>query len=313
LTPERKDNSAFKVIHMKIEHMKIGVVGAGTMGHGIAQVCASKGFAVILTDVNQTALDKGLNLIRSGPFGLEKLVSRGKLAAQQVDEIMDMVETTTSYDAFCQDLGIIIEAVPESLELKKQIFQRLDEKCTPDVIFASNTSGIMISELAAAVKRKENLVGMHWFNPPPVMALIEVVRGPVTSPATFARVMELSTKLGKTPIEVSDGPGFYTTRFIAAYLYEAIRLFEAGLSSVEDIDAMTKLAFRHPQGPFELMDLIGLDTVLHIGEYIYSKTAEPRYKPPLSLRKLVLSGYLGDTRFKPGSKGGWLAYYGHQK
>ncbi|MCW4055351.1 MAG: 3-hydroxyacyl-CoA dehydrogenase NAD-binding domain-containing protein [Candidatus Bathyarchaeota archaeon] len=298
---------------MKRENLKIGVVGAGTMGHGIAQVCASKGYAVTLTDVNQDALNKGLNLVRRGPFGLEKLVSRGKIAAEQVDEIMNRIDATTSYDHFCKDLGIVIEAIPESLELKKKLFKLLDEKCSAEAIFASNTSGIMITELAAAVERKEKLVGMHWFNPPPVMPLIEVVRGPVTSQTTFSLVMELSRKLGKTPIEVNDGPGFYTTRFIAAYLFEAIRLFEAGISSVEDIDAMTKLAFRHPQGPFELMDLIGLDTMLHIGEYIYSRTADPRYKPPLALRKLVLSGYLGDARFKPNSKGGWLAYHGRRK
>jgi 3-hydroxybutyryl-CoA dehydrogenase len=141
------------------------------------------------------------------------------------------------------------------------------------------------------------------------MPLIEVVRGSLTSDETFSIVIELSKKLGKTPIEAKDGPGFYTTRFITAYLFEAVRLFETGVADIKGIDEMTKLAFRHPMGPFELMDLIGLDTMLHIGEYIYSLTWEPQFRTPLLLRKLVLSGYVGDSRFKPGSRGGWLDYF----
>jgi 3-hydroxybutyryl-CoA dehydrogenase len=141
------------------------------------------------------------------------------------------------------------------------------------------------------------------------MPLIEVVRGPLTSDETFNLIIELSKKLGKAPIEAKDGPGFYTTRFITAYLFEAVRLFEAGVANINEIDEMTKLAFRHPMGPFELMDLIGLDTMLHVGEYIYSITREPQYIPPLVLRKLVLSGYSGDPRLKPGSRGGWRDYF----
>jgi len=195
------------------------------------------------------------------------------------------------------------------VELKKKVFKILDEKCPEKTVFTSNTSSIMIAELASAVKRKDKFAGMHWFNPAPVMPLIEVVRGPLTSKETMNLVVDLSRKLGKTPIEVKDGPGFYTTRFITAYLFEAVRIFEEGIADVESIDEMTKLAFRHPMGPFELMDLIGLDTVLHIGEYIYGITREPQYKPPITLRKLVLSGYLGDPKYKTESKGGWRTYY----
>jgi 3-hydroxybutyryl-CoA dehydrogenase len=295
---------------LKIDDVKlIGVVGAGTMGHGIAQSFIQAKYSVRLLDVNENILKKALELIRNGPFGLMKLVKRGKLALDDVEDLMKRIIITTDYDEFCQDVDVVIEAVPENLELKKKIFKLLDEKCPEKTLFASNTSGIMITEIAVAVERKEKFVGMHWFNPAPVMPLIEIVKGALTSDETFSLIMELSKKLGKIPIEAKDGPGFYTTRFITAYLFEAIRLFEAGVADLKAIDDMTKLAFRHPMGPFELMDLIGLDTILHIGEYLYGRTLEPQYKPPLTLRKLVLSGYLGSSRFKPESRGGWLDYF----
>lgn len=296
---------------MKSEDVKvIGVVGAGIMGRGIAQTCAQTGYFVHLIDVERELLEKALKSIKEGPFGLMMLVEKGKLEKGQVNEIMNRIKTTTDYNEFCKDTDLVIEAVPEDAELKKKIFKLLDGKCKEETVFASNTSGIMITELAAAVKRKDKFVGMHWFNPAPAMPLIEVIRGPLTSEETLNLIIALSKKLGKTPIEVKDGPGFYTTRFITAYLFEAIRLFEAGIADIEGIDEMTKLAFRHPMGPFELMDLIGLDTMLHIGEYIYNITKEPHYKPPIALRKLVLSEYIGDPKYKLGSKGGWRTYYG---
>ena len=287
----------------------IGVVGAGTMGHGIAQTFAQASYVVHLTDVSETILEKALRLIKEGPFGLMKLVEKGRLDLNQVNDTVRRIKTTTDYDEFCKDLDVAIDAVPEDSELKKKTFKLLDEKCSEKTVLASNTSGIMITELATAVKRKDKFVGMHWFNPAPVMPLIEVVRSSLTSDETFNLMIELSRKLGKIPIEAKDGPGFYTTRFITAYLFEAIRLFESGVADIKGIDEMTKLAFRHPMGPFELMDLIGLDTTLHIGEYVYSRTLEPQYRPPLTLRKLVLSEYLGDARFKPASRGGWRDYY----
>jgi len=287
----------------------IGVVGAGTMGHGIAQTFAQASYVVHLTDVSETILEKALRLIKEGPFGLMKLVEKGRLDLNQVNDTVRRIKTTTDYDEFCKDLDVAIDAVPEDSELKKKTFKLLDEKCSEKTVLASNTSGIMITELSTAVKRKNKFVGMHWFNPAPVMPLIEVVRSSLTSDETFNLMIELSRKLGKIPIEAKDGPGFYTTRFITAYLFEAIRLFESGVADIKGIDEMTKLAFRHPMGPFELMDLIGLDTTLHIGEYVYSRTLEPQYRPPLTLRKLVLSEYLGDARFKPASRGGWRDYY----
>lgn len=295
---------------MKIENAKvIGVVGAGTMGHGIAQACIQAGFTVHLIDLDKSLLENALTSIRKGSFGLMKLVEKGKLTSDQVDELLKKIKTTTDYDEFSKDVDVVIEAVPENSSLKKKIFNLLDQKCPEKTILASNTSGIMISELASAVKRKDKFIGMHWFNPAPVMPLIEVVRGLVTSDETYEFTVEFSKKLGKIPIEAKDCPGFYTTRFITAYLFEAIRLFESGVADIEGIDEMTKHAFRHPMGPFELMDLIGLDTMLHIGEYIYGLTYELQYKPPLLLRKLVMSEYLGDPRFKSGSKGGWRSYF----
>jgi 3-hydroxybutyryl-CoA dehydrogenase len=299
---------------LKIEDVEaIGVVGAGVMGHGIAQTLIQAKYSVSLIDVDRNILEKALRLIRDGPFGLMKLVNKGVLTLNEVDDIMKKIKITTDYDEFCQNVDLVIEAAPENLELKQKIFKLLDGKCPEKTVFASNTSGIMITEIATAVKRKEKFVGMHWFNPAPVMPLIEIVRGTLTSDETFSLIVELSKKLGKIPIEAKDGPGFFTTRFITAYLFEAIRLFEVGIADLKAIDDMTKLAFRHPMGPFELMDLIGLDTMLHIGEYLYNRTREPQYKPPLSLRKLVLSGYTGNSKFKPQSRGGWFDYFGSVK
>jgi 3-hydroxybutyryl-CoA dehydrogenase len=298
------------VVCLRVEDVrKIGVVGAGVMGHGIAQVCARTGFNVYLLDVNMDILEKALKLIREGPFGLMKLVEKGRLTLDQVNDIMSRIKVTTSYDDLCLDVDVVIEAVPENVDLKKKVFRILDEKCPERTVLASNTSGIMITDLASAVKRKDRFIGMHWFNPAPVMPLIEVVRGALTSDETFNLIVELSRKLGKTPIEARDGPGFYTTRFITAYLLEAVRMFEAGIAGIREIDEMTKLAFNHPMGPFQLMDLIGLDTVYHISEYLYSILREPQYKPPITLMKLVLSGYIGDPRLKPGSRGGWYSYF----
>jgi 3-hydroxybutyryl-CoA dehydrogenase len=246
---------------MNVEDIKIvGIVGAGVMGNGIAQVFARNGYEVILVDISEKILEKALENIKTGPYGLKKLVEKGKI-------------------------------------------------CKKDTIFASNTSGIMISSIATAIERKEKFIGMHWFNPAQIMRLIEVVRGALTSEETFQITMEISKKLGKIPIPANDAPGFFTTRFINSWLMEAIRLYEANVAGIKEIDEMCKLAFGFPMGPFELMDLIGLDTVLHIAEYMFEETKEAHYAPPVTLKKLVLSGYLGDKRLKFGSKGGWYDFF----
>ncbi|MEM0350568.1 MAG: 3-hydroxyacyl-CoA dehydrogenase NAD-binding domain-containing protein [Archaeoglobaceae archaeon] len=298
---------------MKLEDIKIiGVVGAGVMGHGIAQVAARSGYEVVLVDISEEILKKAIENIRSGPYGLQRLVEKGKMSKEEMEKCMERIKTSTNYESL-KDVDYLIEAVPENLELKRKIFAQLDKICKKETIFATNTSGIMISSIATAVERKEKFIGMHWFNPAPVMRLIEVIRGALTSDETFEITVELSKKFGKVPIPANDAPGFFTTRFINSWLVEAIRLFESGIAGIKEIDEMCKLAFGFPMGPFELMDLIGLDTVLHIAEYIYEETKEKHYAPPITLKKLVFSGYLGDKKLKFGSKGGWYDFYGIKK
>jgi len=295
---------------VRVEDVKvIGVVGAGVMGHGIAQVAARSGFDVVMVDVSDEILRKAMELIESGPFGLKRLVEKGKMSEEEAKSVLARIKTSTSLESL-KDADFVIEAVTEKAELKKKIFAQLDKLCKPETVIASNTSAIMISDLATAVERKDKFIGMHWFNPAPVMKLIEVIRGALTSDETFELTVELSKKMGKIPIQAGDGPGFFTTRFINSWLVEAIRLFEIGVGGIKEIDEMCKLAFGFPMGPFELMDLIGLDTVLHIAEYLYSETKEPHYAAPNTLKKLVYSGYLGR---KPGSRGGWYEFYGIKK
>lgn len=290
----------------------IGIVGAGVMGHGIAQVAARSGYRVVLVDVSQEVLKKALENIRSGPYGLQRLVEKGKMSKEEMENCMERIKISTNYESL-KDVDYLIEAVPENLELKRKIFGQLDKICKKDAIFATNTSGILVSSIATAVERKDKFIGMHWFNPAPVMKLIEVVRGALTSNETFEITVELSKRFGKVPIPANDAPGFFTTRFINSWLIEAIRLYENGIAGIREIDEMCKLAFGFPMGPFELMDLIGLDTVLHIAEYLYEETKEKHYAPPIALKKLVLSGYIGDKKLKFGSKGGWYDYYGIKK
>ncbi|MCS7119443.1 MAG: 3-hydroxyacyl-CoA dehydrogenase NAD-binding domain-containing protein [Archaeoglobaceae archaeon] len=298
---------------MKVDDVKvIGIVGAGVMGHGIAQVAARSGYRVVLVDVSQEVLKKALENIRSGPYGLQRLVEKGKMSKEEMENCMERIKISTNYESL-KDVDYLIEAVPENLELKRKIFGQLDKICKKDAIFATNTSGILVSSIATAVERKDKFIGMHWFNPAPVMKLIEVVRGALTSNETFEITVELSKRFGKVPIPANDAPGFFTTRFINSWLIEAIRLYENGIAGIREIDEMCKLAFGFPMGPFELMDLIGLDTVLHIAEYLYEETKEKHYAPPIALKKLVLSGYIGDKKLKFGSKGGWYDYYGIKK
>ncbi len=292
---------------MRLEDVKvIGVVGAGVMGHGIAQVAARSGYEVVMVDVSDEVLKKAIEMIESGPFGLKKLVEKGKMSEDEAKAVLERIKTSTSLESL-KDADFIIEAVTENADLKKKIFADLDRMCKPETIIASNTSAIMISDLATAVERKDKFIGMHWFNPAPVMKLIEIIRGSLTSDETFNLTVELSKKFGKIPIEAGDGPGFFTTRFINTWLVEAVRLFEMGIGGIKEIDEMCKLAFGFPMGPFELMDLIGLDTALHIAEYLYRETQEKHYAPPITLKKRVLSGYIGR---KPGSRGGWYDFYG---
>jgi 3-hydroxybutyryl-CoA dehydrogenase len=292
---------------MKLEDVKkITVLGAGIMGSGIVEVCARENYRVSMTDLTNELLTKGLEKIKSS---LSRALEKGKITKDKVEAAVSNIRITTDMREAARDTDFVIEATPEDLELKKRIFKQLDGLCPQHAILASNTSGIMITDLASVTTRAEKVIGMHWFNPAPVMKLIEVVRGALTSDETCDIVMNLSRKLGKMPIPANDGPGFFTTRYIASWIIDAIKLFEQGVANIKEIDLMAKMAFNWPLGPLELADFIGLDTLLHISEYLYNEIGDARYAPPLMLKKLVKSGFIGNPKMKIGSKGGFYEYY----
>ncbi len=283
----------------------VGVIGSGVMGHGIAQTAAKFGYDVIMHDIAREFLDNGLRMIKEGRYGLERAVKSGKMTESDASSTLGRIKTSTNLEDL-KNCDIVIEAITEDEKLKGDLFQKLDRVLKPDGIIASNTSGIMISKLASYTKRGEKFIGMHWFNPPQLMKLIEIVRGPETSEYVLESVTKMSIKMEKVPVTVNDGPGFFTTRYIDSWLMEAFRMFENGVAGIQEIDKMSKLAFGFPMGPFELSDLVGLDTMLHISEYMFEETKRPEYAAPSILKKLVYSGYLGN---KKGSKGGWYDYY----
>lgn len=267
----------------------VGVVGAGTMGSGIAQVCATSGYRVVLTDVEQAALDRGLAAIRSS---VEKLHSKGKLTDEQRDAALSGI--TTGLDLMdVSDAQLVIEAVSENPELKKAIFRRLDEITEPDTILASNTSSISLTEIAAATQRPDKVIGLHFMNPVPLMQLVEVIRGLGTSQETLDVAMAFSERLGKTPVEAADYPGFIANRILMPMLNEAIYALMEGVGSAEAIDTVMKLGMNHPMGPLTLADFIGLDIVLHTLEVLHAGLGDPKYRPCPLLRKMVAAGYLG--------------------
>ncbi|MBI1752522.1 MAG: 3-hydroxybutyryl-CoA dehydrogenase [Acidobacteria bacterium] len=267
----------------------IGVIGAGQMGNGIAHVFAQAGFGVLMQDMTEAFAQKGLATIDKN---LQRGVDKGKLNAGEKAAILDRVNLTTRLEdlAACD---IVIEAATERWEVKKQIFETLDAVCKPGAILASNTSSISITKLAAVTKRPEAFIGMHFMNPVPVMQLIEVIRGLATSDATFETVMELSKKLGKTPIACNDFPGFVSNRVLLPMINEAIYALYEGVATVESIDGIMKLGMNHPMGPLALADFIGLDTCLFILNVLRDGLGDPKYRPCPLLIKYVDAGWLG--------------------
>jgi 3-hydroxybutyryl-CoA dehydrogenase len=267
----------------------IGVIGAGQMGNGIAHVFAQSGYSVTMQDISEAFAAKGVATIDKN---LQRGVDKGKMTAEEKAAILGRIRTTTKLEdlAACD---IVIEAATEKWEIKKQIFEILDAQCKPGAILASNTSSISITKLAAVTKRPESVIGMHFMNPVPVMQLIEVIRGLATSDAIFETVMELSRKLGKTPIHCNDFPGFISNRILLPMINEAIFALYEGVATVESIDGIMKLGMNHPMGPLTLADFIGLDTCLFILNVLHEGLGDPKYRPCPLLIKYVDAGWLG--------------------
>jgi 3-hydroxybutyryl-CoA dehydrogenase len=268
---------------------RVGVAGAGLMGSGIAQAAAAGGVSTVVRDVSDAALRRGETAVRSS---LGRLVERGKIDAATRDGALARLTWTTDLAALAES-ALVIEAVPEDAALKRELWRELEPRCPPATIFASNTSSLSITEMAAATGRPDRFVGLHFFNPVPLMPLVEVVRGLTTSGKTFDAAMVFVRRLGKEPIVARDRSGFIVNRLLIPYLLDAVRALEQGVGSVTDIDRGMQLGCGHPMGPFTLLDFVGLDTTLSIGEIMFQEYREPRYAPPALLRRMVTAGLLG--------------------
>jgi 3-hydroxybutyryl-CoA dehydrogenase len=268
---------------------KVGVLGCGLMGSGIAQTAAAAGFSTVARDVSEPLLEKG----RAGILkSLGKLVEKGKLDQKSRDAAVEKLAFTTDLGAL-RDCDIIIEAVTEDLELKNELFRELDRLCPPKTIFASNTSSLTIAAMAAATRRADRVVGLHFFNPVPLMPLVEVVRTVTTSQDTFDRAYAFARKLGKEAVAAVDSPGFIVNLLLVPYLLDAARALERGIASTTDLDRAMQLGAGHPMGPLTLLDYIGLDTVVRIAEIMFDAYREPRYAAPPLLRRMVVAGWHG--------------------
>ena len=268
---------------------KIGVLGCGQMGTGIMQVFAQSGYEVIGVGRGQDRLEKALTSIDKRLAGR---VEKGKMTQDEKDSIMGRMTTSMKMEDL-SDCDLIEEAVPEDLELKKRVFAELDRLCKPETILGTNTSGLSIADMAAATGRGDKLLGMHFHNPAPVMKLLELVRTIMTSDATIETVKKFGETLGKTVVVAPDIGGFIVTRLFTPFLLGAVRMLEAGVATRDEIDISMKMAVNHPMGPLEVIDFIGLDTELSIAETLYEETKDPKYAPPLLLRKMVTAGWVG--------------------
>ncbi len=266
-----------------------GVIGAGQMGRGIAQVAAQSGCRVLLKDASQDLAETGKGRIERA---LGRLVEKGKLDAKERDAILGRIEPVGDYAALAE-ADFVVEAATEEMSLKSKIFEDADAAMKKDAILASNTSSISLTKLAAATKRPERVIGMHFMNPVPVMKLVEIVRALQTSDETYQATRTLADRMGKTLITTKDMPGFIVNRMLIPFLNEACFALQEGLGTVEDIDTGAKLGLNHPMGPFELSDLIGLDTVLFIAEVLHREFGDDKYRPPAILRNYVAAGWLG--------------------
>ncbi len=268
---------------------KIFVLGAGTMGSGIVQAFAQKGYEVIVRDIKDEFVQRGLSGINKN---LSKLVSKGKMTEETKEEILSRISGTTDMN-LAADCDLVVEAAIENMKIKKEIFAELDGICKKETILASNTSSLSITEVASATSRPDKVIGMHFFNPAPVMKLVEIIRGMATSQETFDAVKNLSLEIGKEPVEVKEAPGFVVNRILIPMINEASFILQEGIASVEDIDTAMKFGASHPMGPLALGDLIGLDVCLAIMDVLYNETGDNKYRASSTLRKYVRAGWLG--------------------
>ena len=268
---------------------QIGVIGCGLMGAGIAQVAAQAGFPTIVVEANDVLLERGLGGLRST---LDGLVARGKLDNRAKEETVARLTGSTRLDDLAA-ADLVIEAITENQPLKNETFARLDRICAPHALLASNTSSCNVTGMAAATRRPQQVLGLHFFNPVPLMKLVEVARTILTDDASVATATEWVRAIGKVPVQTKDSTAFIVNRLLVPYLLDAIRLYEGGLASLEDIDQAMKLGCGYPMGPFTLLDLVGLDTAMYVAEVMFEEFREPRYAPPPLLKRMVLAGHLG--------------------
>ena len=268
---------------------KVGVIGCGLMGSGIAQVAAQAGFQTTVVEASQELLDRGLGGIKRT---LEGLVARAKLDERAKDDALGRLKGATSFDAL-KDVDLVIEAITENQPLKNETFAKLDAICPPHALLASNTSSCNVTAMAAATKRPGQVLGLHFFNPVPLMKLVEVVQSILTDDKTIAAAYEWVQSVGKVPVKTKDSTAFIVNRLLVPYLLDAIRIYEGGLASLEDIDQAMKLGCGYPMGPFTLLDLVGLDTTMFVAEVMFEEYRESRYAPPPLLKRMVMAGQLG--------------------
>lgn len=268
---------------------KVGVVGCGLMGSGIAQVAAAAGFQTVVREVSAEIVEKGLKNIDKN---LARLVEKGALDEGKKNEIRGRLKGTTALDDL-KDCDVVIEAIIEQLPAKRELFSSLDAICPAATIFASNTSSLTITEIATSTKRPERFVGLHFFNPVPVMKLVEVVRTIATDPAVYEEIVAFGAKLGKTPVRAHDSTGFIVNRLLVPYLLDAVRALEEGVGSIEDIDNSMRLGCGHPMGPLTLLDFVGLDTTYYIANIMFDEFHERRFASPPLLKRMVLAGWNG--------------------
>ncbi len=290
--------------------MKVAIIGFGMMGRQIAQVFAQTGHEVMATDENKKSLVQGLEEIEKGPYGVQSAVARGKLSHDEAIRVVKRIQTTPRLGEACRNADLVIEAVFEDLNLKQRLFRQIESSSPATALLASNTSTLSVNKIATHLDSKNRVLGMHFFNPAQATKLVEIIRSDTTSSEVLEEALRIVRGIGKTPVLALDEPGFIANRLGLSLYAEASRLLEDGTANIVDIDTAMKLGYGHPMGPFEVADLVGLDTRLGNLESLYQQTGDPRWIPPKTLREMVNQGYLGEPAKKKGSRGGYYEYFG---